>query len=84
VQSYQTRKRIQDEKISNLNKFTQYTKLTQDIEDKLAELKKLCTSKKRFEKDNANDEEIVEFIESTKQGSNLQTLATTVLTQLAQ
>lgn len=71
VQSYQTRKRVQDEKLSNLNKYTQYTKLTQDIEDKLVELKKLCNQKKRFERDNTEDEEIAEYIESTRESTNL-------------
>ena len=34
VESYITRMRMQDEKVSNLNKQTQYTKIMQDIEDK--------------------------------------------------
>lgn len=71
MQSYQTRKRIQDEKLSNLNKYTQYTKLTQDIEEKLIELKKLCNQKKRFERDNTEDEEIAEHIESTRESNRL-------------
>ena len=52
VESYITRMRMQDEKVSNLNKQTQYTKIMQDIEDKLLEIKKLCVLKNRFEKDN--------------------------------
>ena len=60
VDSYITRMRMQDEKVSNLNKQTQYTKIMQDIEDKLLEIKKLCVLKNRFEKDNQRDDELVE------------------------
>lgn len=60
VESYITRMRMQDEKVSNLNKQTQYTKIMQDIEDKLLEIKKLCVLKNRFEKDNQRDDELVE------------------------
>ena len=60
VESYITRMRMQDEKVSNLNKQTQYTKIMQDLEDKLLEIKKLCVLKNRFEKDNQRDDELVE------------------------
>jgi hypothetical protein len=57
--------------VSNLNKYTQYKKIVQDIEDKLLELKKLCSLKKKFEKNNENDEDIMEYIETTVKCSNI-------------
>ena len=57
--------------MSNLNKYTQYKKIVQDIEDKLLELKKLCSLKKKFEKNNENDEDIMEYIETTVKCSNI-------------
>ena len=57
--------------MSNLNKYTQYKKIVQDIEDKLGELKKLCSLKKKFEKANEDDEDIMEYIETTVKCSNV-------------
>ena len=42
IESFHHRKKEQDEKISNLNKYTQYNKIVSDIEAKLIEIKKLC------------------------------------------
>ena len=82
VDSYITRKREQDEKVSNLNKYTQYKKIVQDIEEKLQELKKFCALKKKFEKDNQKDEDITEYIGSMKESTNLQNMSTTILQSL--
>lgn len=71
VDSYTTRKKEQDEKVSNLNKYSQYKKIVSDIEEKLLEIKKLCSLKKKFEKENQTDEDIAEFIETMKENSNL-------------
>lgn len=37
----------------------------------MIELKKLCNQKKRFERDNTEDEEIAEYIESTRESNRL-------------
>lgn len=71
VESYNQRKKELEEKVSNLNKYTQYKKIVQDIEDKLVEIKRLCTAKRRFQKENATDEDITEYIESLKENSNI-------------
>ena len=84
MDSYTTRKKEQDEKVSNLNKYSQYKKIVSDIEEKLLEIKKLCSLKKKFEKENQTDEDIAEFIETMKENSNLQTLSTNILQVLAQ
>ena len=52
VDEYLVRKKVQDEKISGLNKQSQYKKIVIDIEDRLHELKKLVVLKRRFEKEN--------------------------------
>jgi hypothetical protein len=75
VDRYLVRKKEQDEKVSNLNKYTQYKKIVQDIEDKLIELKKLCSLKKKFEKSNHDDEDIMEYIETTVKCSSLPQLS---------
>jgi hypothetical protein len=82
VDRYLIRKKEQDEKVSNLNKYTQYKKIVQDIEDKLVELKKLCTLKRKFDKDNRDDEDIMEYIETTVKASSLPILSTQIFTYL--
>ena len=67
------RKKEQDEKISGLNKQSQYKKIVTDIEDRLHELKKLVVLKRRFEKENQGDED--DYIDTIKDGSNMQQLA---------
>jgi len=43
----------------------------QDLEEKLLEIKKLSTLKKKFEKDNQKDEDIMEYIDNLKEKANL-------------
>jgi hypothetical protein len=71
VEPYHQRKRAQDEKVSNLNKYTQYKKIILDIEEKLLELKKIASSKKWFEKEHKGEEDIMEHIETVQGASQL-------------
>jgi hypothetical protein len=47
----------------------------QDLEEKLLEIKKLSTLKKKFEKDNQKDEDIMEYIDNLKENANLQMIS---------
>jgi hypothetical protein len=47
----------------------------QDLEEKLLEIKKLSTLKKKFEKDNQKDEDIMEYIDNLKENANLQIIS---------
>lgn len=82
VQEYAVRKKEQDEKISGLNKQSQYKKIVTDIEDRLNELKKLVVLKKRFEKENQGDED--DYIDTIKEASNMQQLASVIMANLVQ
>ncbi len=67
VDPYSVRKKEQDEKVSNLNLYTQYKKIVVDIEEKLGELKKFGNAKRKFEKEHMTDEDLAEYIESVNE-----------------
>ena len=79
VDPYAVRKREQDEKVSNLNLYTQYKKIVVDIEDKLGELKKFGNAKRKFEKEHMADEDLVEYIDSVNEQSTLPQLVNQVM-----
>jgi hypothetical protein len=79
VDPFAIRKREQDEKVSNLNLYTQYKKIIVDIEDKLGELKKYGNAKRKFEKEHMADEDLVEYIESVNDQSTLPHLVNQVM-----
>ena len=75
LEPYSIRERNLDEKVSNLNLYTQYKKIVVDIEDKLGELKKFGNAKRKFEKEHIeDDEDLAEYIESVNQQSTMPTL----------
>ncbi|CDW83809.1 UNKNOWN [Stylonychia lemnae] len=72
IKKYTKRVMEQHDKMSNQNKAEQYKKILNDAEEKINELMKVFTNKRKFEKENLSDLEFKDFMEKTNKESKLQ------------